>query len=171
MANTNSERIAKKLETGANLAIILVAVAVLAVFAKNHFTGSKQLHHNITAGARVDVNNVNWHENERNLVLVVSTTCHFCTESAGFYQKLVQQCERQHVRSIAVLPQPVADGEAYLKKQGISVNEIRQADLSTLQVNGTPTLLLVDGKGVVKNVWIGKLPDDKEKEVLAKITS
>lgn len=104
------------------------------------------------------------------MVLAISTTCHFCNESAPFYDELVSQCKQQHVRTIAVLPQPTVEAESYLKDKGIAVDEVRQAILSGLRINGTPTLLLVDGGGIVRSVWIGKLESSGEKEVLAKLS-
>jgi len=48
----------------------------------------------------------------------------------------------------------------------VQVDEIKHADFQSLQVGGTPTLLLVDSKGIVQKVWLGKLSEAKEKEVL-----
>ena len=39
-------------------------------------------------------------------------------------------------------------------------------DFSAIKIPGTPTLLLVDNNGKVLNVWVGKLDDRHEKEVL-----
>jgi hypothetical protein len=62
----------------------------------------------------------------------------------------------------------VAAGEEYTKKLGLQFDEVRQASLSGLEINGTPTLLIIDNGGLVRNVWVGKLPTQTEKEVLAK---
>src|SRR5262249_42227358 len=101
-----------------------------------------------------------------NLVFAVSTTCHYCTESAGFYRKLVEKCKQQHVHTVAVLPQSQTEAQAYLGGEGVNVDEIRQAPLSDLDIGGTPTLVLVDQAGVVKHVWQGKLPSTKEDDVV-----
>jgi thioredoxin-related protein len=67
---------------------------------------------------------------------------------------------------IAVLPQPVEDGRNYLNKLGVSVDEVRQLPLDKIGVQGTPTIILVDDSGVVRNSWIGFLPPDAELSVL-----
>ncbi len=67
---------------------------------------------------------------------------------------------------IAVLPQPIAAGTEYLKQHEVSVDEVTQSQLDTLNVNGTPTLLLIDKSGVVKNSWFGKLSPDQQSDVL-----
>jgi hypothetical protein len=46
---------------------------------------------------------------------------------------------------------------------------VRQAPLSAVGVSGTPTLLLIDGGGAIKESWVGKLPPDKETEVLSRL--
>jgi hypothetical protein len=118
---------------------------------------------------KFDLADAGWQAHEKNIILALSTTCHFCTESAGFYRELVQSCKQQHVRTIAVLPQSTKDAELYLKNEGVVVDEIRQVTLPEVEINSTPTLLFVDSHGVVKNAWFGKLPKDKEKEVFTKL--
>lgn len=46
------------------------------------------------------------------------------------------------------------------------IPEVRQAGLDALGVRGTPTLLLINDKGVVIKSWVGRLPIDKEGEVI-----
>jgi hypothetical protein len=46
---------------------------------------------------------------------------------------------------------------------------IRQAPPSSLGVQGTPTLLLVNKEGVITSSWRGKLPSEKELEVMARL--
>jgi hypothetical protein len=162
---------ARKIEIAANIAIVVVACVAVLVLVRNYRANSLRQPATISAGARFALKNANWMASPKNMVLAVSTTCHFCTESAPFYRQLVEECRRDHVRTIAVLPQPVNEAEAYLKGEGVAVDEIRQSPLGDLEVPGTPTLLLVDDRGVVDNVWIGKLPSDKEKEVLKKVGS
>jgi thioredoxin-related protein len=54
-----------------------------------------------------------------------------------------------------------------LEGAGVHVDDVKQAQLSTIGVTGTPTLLLVDSTGKVANVWQGKLQPDQEAGVLA----
>ena len=59
------------------------------------------------------------------------------------------------------------EGRKYLEGQGVQVDDVKQATLNSIGVIGTPTLLLVDGKGTVAQVWEGKLKPDQEGGVLA----
>lgn len=111
-----------------------------------------------------------WSKSNKNLVLALSITCRYCTESAPFYQKIAQQkAERGNLRLIAVMPQGVDEARKYLNEHKISVDEIKRANPSELFVRGTPTLILTDQTGAVVEYWIGKLPPEKEAEVLRRI--
>ena len=68
---------------------------------------------------------------------------------------------------VAVLPQAVDDSRKYLEGEGVHVDDIKQTQLSTIGVTGTPTLLLVDGSGKVADAWQGKLQPEQEAAVLA----
>jgi len=71
------------------------------------------------------------------------------------------------LKTVAVLPQPLAEARQYLDGAGVHVDELRQIPLNTLGVRGTPTMLLVNDAGVVVDVWVGKLPTEQENQVLA----
>jgi hypothetical protein len=156
---------AKWLEIAANISIVLVAVAIIIVFTRNYFPTSKASPRTIVAGAKLTGQPVNWQDSPKNVVLVLSTTCHFCKESSGFYRKLVDDC-RSHARTVAFFPQTPQEAQAYLKAEDVQVDEVKHANFQSLQIGGTPTLLLVDSNGIVQKVWLGKLPEAREKEVL-----
>jgi hypothetical protein len=168
MADAANSTIARKLEVAANVCIVIVALVAVGLVARNYWLKRSEPKP-VAAGEHFALKNVNWQESGNTVVFGISTTCHFCTESAPFYRELVQKCAAQRVRTIAVLPQPVDVSKAYLANEGVVVNEIRQEALPDLKIRGTPTLVLIDSKGIVKGVWIGKLSPDAEKELLAKV--
>jgi len=164
----------KKIELLANVSIIVVAVLLGFVLIKRFiFTPTPtEPGENIKVGTRISLPDINWSERERNLVLVLQTGCHFCTESGPFYQHLSRETTAvANLRLIAALPQDVGEASQYLSNLGVTVNEIRQAPPSSLGVRGTPTLLLVDNTGTITDVWIGKLSPDREAEVLRRLKS
>jgi thioredoxin-related protein len=165
-AEPKSRGLAKKLELAANIGIVITAIFVGILFFRSYGRSRPDTERVIALGTKFALKNVDWQANDKNLVFAVSTTCHYCTDSADFYRKLVEACKQRHVHTIAVLPQAPAEAQAYLGGEGVSVDEIKQSDLPTLEVNGTPTLLLVDHAGVVKRVWVGKLPSTKEEDVV-----
>jgi thiol-disulfide isomerase/thioredoxin len=122
-------------------------------------------------GKAVPIQGIDWQKNKKTLVLYVSTKCHFCTESAPFYECLVKEHSSKNVNFMAVLPQSVDEGKDYLKGLGANIENVYNAQLSSIGVTATPTILLVDENGVVSDMWRGKLSDDKEKEVINKLSS
>ncbi|HVS83962.1 MAG TPA: hypothetical protein VHE60_19685 [Pyrinomonadaceae bacterium] len=168
--------LSKKIELIANVAIIVVACLLATVLVKNYFFTKPSQQANKSESQRVQSEsqpvdsptvsslNIDWRQSKQTLLLAVSSTCHFCSESAPFYKKLAQN--KGDTRLVAVLPQPVEEGRKYLATLGVSVDEVRQSSLDQIGVHGTPSLLLVDASGVVKNFWVGRLPPDQEATVL-----
>jgi hypothetical protein len=159
---------------GANVAIIIVAALLGLVVIKNYLittpepkTDSVAVDAEPRNQTKISIPDVDWLKNGQTLVLALSTTCHFCTESGPFYQRLVKASGSTHL--VAVLPQSVDEGKRYFEKLGVSVDEIKQASLSSIDVRGTPTLLLVNSDGIVVNTWVGKLQVAGEAEVLSKM--
>ena len=169
---------AKKLEIVANIAIIVLAIMLGGVIVKRYFFTSappeptaSQLsaasESAIKPGTNIQLANYNWSESDKTLVMVLSTGCHFCTESGPFYKRLMEaRADKKKVRVVAVFPQTPEEGREYLEKLGVVADEIRTATPMSLGVRGTPTLILTDSKGAAVNTWIGKLPTTKEDEVL-----
>ncbi len=171
MEQSTHKGIAKKIEVAANIGIVVVALLAAGFFVKSHFARPPEPRQTIPIGSKLEIKGVDWGAKRATLVLALSTNCRYCTESAPFYRELTKNAKDKQVRTIAIFPQPVQDASAYLKNEDMQVDEIRQTPLSAIQITGTPTLLLIDSKGTVQGVWIGKLPAEKEKDVLAKLTS
>lgn len=166
------KNLSKKIEVLANVCIIIAALAFTVMLAKRLIKPTLPLaptpaEMNIPAGTRADFLNVDWSKSNRTLLLVLQEGCHFCSESAPFYQRLAREtAQASGVHLVAVLPQDTAEGAKYLKSLSVPIQDVRQAQLDSLKVMGTPTLILIDDKGVVTNSWVGKLSSDKEAEVL-----
>src|SRR5262249_47922994 len=123
-----------------------------------------------SVGTKISIPGVELNQNGKTLLLVISTKCRFCKESAGFYQKIVQEAQSiKDLRVIALLPQSVAESEKYLKEMSIAIKEVRQSGAATVGASAFPTLILMDSSGTVKNAWLGKLPVEKEAQVLEQL--
>lgn len=106
----------------------------------------------------------------RTLLLVLSMNCPQCTRSAPFYGRLTREHVREGCnRSVAVLPQEAGEGRRYLSEHGVVVDEVVQASPLSVGAPGTPTLMLLDGAGVVTGAWVGELSPEEESEVLARL--
>ena len=78
---------------------------------------------------------------------------------------------REHgdTQLVALVPQAAEEGQTYLRRLGVDVDDVRQVSLGSMGLSGTPTLILVDGDGVVSDVWVGALTTDKESEVISQL--
>lgn len=122
-------------------------------------------------GKALPLENIDWKANQKTLVIYLSTTCKYCKESIPFYQRLVKENADKSVKLIAVFSQPEKEAKEYLKANSIGITDVQNASLASVGVRGTPSILLVNGEGVVSEYWRGRLQADKESEVLAKLTS
>jgi len=176
----------KKLEVLANVAVVITSLVLCSVLVKKYFfSAAKQeasvevaqakspdsnasRRPSIQTGTKISLPGIDWSKSTRTVVLALSTTCHFCSESAPFYQKLQQQ-KQNGVSLVAVFPQPVEDSRNYLNRLGVSVTDVVQNSLASVGVSGTPTLLLIDSQGSVTDSWVGKLSDTEAAKVIAQI--
>jgi hypothetical protein len=177
----------KKIEVLANIAVIVTSIVVCAVLVRRYIfpvptpetatakaapvstnEGSPRKR-SIEPGTKISIGGLDWSKSSRTLVLALSTTCHFCAESSPFYQRLQQQ-KRSDVHLVALLPQPLGDSQAYLKKLGVIVDEVLQSPLSAVGASGTPTLILVDNQGAVIDSWVGKLSETSAEHVMSLVT-
>ncbi|HEU5415414.1 MAG TPA: hypothetical protein VFW31_16725 [Candidatus Angelobacter sp.] len=160
--------ITKKIEIATNIAIIMTALVIAASFVRNYEKKNDEPKA-IAAGETLRLKDLQWQSENKTLVLALSTNCHFCNESAEFYKRLVIECKRRKIQTVAIFPQPVIESTAHLQSLGIAVDQVRQVFLPQIRITGTPTLLLVDHFGTVDHVWIGKLTSKRENEVFVQL--
>jgi rhodanese-related sulfurtransferase len=154
----------RKINWVVNVALVVAAVAFVVVLTRSFFSGrGTKAAESISIGARLNLKDVAWDKNGQTLVMALSSECHYCTESAPFYQRLVSGLfAGDNTRVVAVLPQPVSAGQRYLRTLGISADQVLQANLSQIGLPQTPTLAIVNDAGVVTETWVGKLSVGKQ---------
>ena len=161
----------RKLETLINIAIVLVAVALCAVLARQYLlTDSASGTRGPEVGSRVELAGLDLSREETALLLVLQKGCHFCTDSGPFYQRLVREAAARggRVKLYAVLPNNADEARRYLADLGVPIERVVQSRLGSLNVSGTPTLIMLN-RGTVSDVWVGALPPEREAEVLSKL--
>ena len=83
-----------------------------------------------------------------------------------FYKELTAK-SRGRLNVVAVLPQPQAEAKKFLQDAGVEANQVVTATPDAVGVRGTPTVLLVDGNGKVKQAWAGRLDQEGQENLLA----
>ncbi|HEU4508730.1 MAG TPA: hypothetical protein VFR78_10865 [Pyrinomonadaceae bacterium] len=166
-------RLKKASEVLVNVSIVGVAILLGIVLVKNYLLPDKSQDLTdalrISRGTRLSIPNVDWSKANQTVLLVLSDNCRYCTDSAPFYKRLVEQAGERGSRVIAALPEDLNTSKAYLNRLGVSVADVLQADPSSLGTRATPTVLLLDHSGIVKDVWVGQLSPEKEHELLGKL--
>ena len=162
-----------RIETLANIMTIVVSGILSLVLVKQFLLPPRARRFaspQVAVGAELknSLPGVDWGKNGRTLVLAISTQCHFCTDSAPFFKRIDKERPKD-LKLVAVLPQPVEESRKYLDGVGVLVDEVRQATPESIGVVGTPTLLLVDARGKVSDVWRGKLQPGDEEKVIARL--
>ena len=167
-------KVHQRVELLANVLTIVVALALGGVLIQRYFSPvsvvKEQGRIHPTVGAKITaLNDVNWAGQSKTLILALQTGCHFCNESAPFYKKIIESVQSKSVKLVAVFPSSIEESRIHLIDLGLSKMEVRESPLKSLQVSGTPTLILTNDKGEITDYWVGKLTADKETEVIDKL--
>lgn len=166
-----TRRVAERIQVVANVCVI--AAALLLVFSISlsflrQYSSMRIRHSSIPKGTRLTLPDFNWSLSPQTLLLVLSTECKYCTASAPFYGRLVNQTAlTRNTRLLAIFPQAANESREYIAKLDVKIDSLRQAVPASLGVKGTPTLILVDTNGVVIQSWDGMVPPEVENEILA----
>lgn len=122
-----------------------------------------------------DLSPVNYASSDRTLLLFVRSTCGYCTASMPFYVRLREAARRggQRVRLVAVSADTPAVLDGYLEAHGLEVDldvPVSEERMDGFRIRGTPTLVLADKRGVIRQTWVGAIPAEREDAVIAAIT-
>lgn len=110
-------------------------------------------------------------EQARTVLVMVRSTCSYCTESMPFYKRLMERRRASAgTRVVAVSAEPETVTTAYLASHGVSVDQVVSLRDNLLRVPGTPTVIVVRADGQVTSSHVGKLNAAGEEDVLAQIT-
>jgi len=165
------QNIIKSINILANITIIIVGAIVMVLLVKRQFFGeSKFTSNKVQIGTRFPLDGVKWDQSDQTLFLALTEKCHFCTESAPFYRQLAEaRYSQNRIKVIVITPDEINEGKRYINSLGISVDEVKQVAYKPLGITDTPSVILVNGSGIVTGVWIGKLPPVREMEVLNRL--
>ncbi len=107
----------------------------------------------------------------RNVILAISTHCHFCDESMPFYHNLsVARTDTKYpFKLIVIAPEGDATIRQHLTENNVQVDGIKSESLDHIKVTGTPTLFISDKQGTVKSVFIGKLTSANQRTVFERL--
>ncbi len=167
MEPSSRKIVTSALDYALTVATILAAAAVLWTLGEKFVRGNAP--EIVGPGAPIELPGVNWDKTATSLVLVLQADCPYCTASVPFYRDLIAANASGATQFIAVFPHAVSVGREVLKSHGLDIQTVSQANLRSLGISGTPTLLLVNQQGVVKRTWIGQLSAVREDDVFSEL--
>jgi hypothetical protein len=108
----------------------------------------------------------------RTVLVAIRNGCRYCAASMPFYRKLERSVAARkdgRVKMIFLAPGDQAKNSEYLEANALSPDRLMslsREQAKNLKITGTPTVIVADEKGVVKDVWIGQLNDASEAQVM-----
>jgi len=118
-------------------------------------------------GARLAIDGVKLDSAPWSVVLVTSPACVFCQASKGFHRTLAEVAAKRQIPFYVALPSGT-DSTFIGFPRGSKPVDIEWRQLR-IRLQGTPTVLLVDGSGTIGGIWAGRLREDRAAELLDKI--
>ena len=162
-----------KLEAIANVTVIVVALAVGVVALRGKIAGP-HAPRSVAVGDRLgQVSGIDWSGRRRTLVLVLNSGCHFCQDSAPFYQRLTQAQRpgSDDMEIVALFPNDAEAVRQLMKDEGLAFRSVSAVPVEKLGITGFPTLLLVGRDGRVERTWLGLLTPREELDVLSAVSA
>lgn len=153
------------LDTITNIVTIIVAVAFIALVIQRYVVPSAPTSKEPQVGRSVTLSDFEPSAHNKNVLLVLMKGCRFCEASMGFYKTLLEQNRGTGVKFVVVFPRDSKDIDAYLRTYGITDIDVKYSELSEIDVDATPTIIVTDENGLITKAWVGKLSSEKEKEV------
>ena len=166
----------RKLVIVTQTAVLATALIVSAVLGKAWFTFHHRPPSDNATGAFLRTgmtlsapNQYMWPGDKNTLILAVKYGCTHCDKDMDFYRELAERSPAVASRTaiVSMFPDDEFVAKHDLDTHGVTGQPIiANVDLAKLHVEGTPTLILVNGKGIVLLSWIGELMREQEQDVL-----
>jgi hypothetical protein len=113
----------------------------------------------------LSIKSVDFARHPLSLILVTSPTCPYCLASKDFHRTVESESNSNDVPFYVAVPSK-KNASGYLHELGFDSNRVKEWGDLNLAVSGTPTLIAVNENAIVKRVWVGQIPPDREPNLL-----
>lgn len=151
--------------------VCIAALTIGAVFVRK-FEWTSGSPREIVRGTRLPtLTGYKWQSHPRTLVLALRVGCPYCESSMGFYARLLnlERSRALGVHVLAAFPDAEAAITETVSERIPGLATVGNVSLEKFGVAGTPTLILVDNRGEVRDVWTGQLSRLQEEDVIKTI--
>jgi hypothetical protein len=105
----------------------------------------------------------------KTVILATDSACRWCTESMGFFRRLVEVAQLAGAQVIGVTNEDTSLNSSYLHQHGVLPERVVSAPANGLRIVATPSIVLVGQAGVVIEAWTGRLDREGEARVFRTI--
>ena len=164
-----------KIELILNIVTVVAILVVAGVTVKRYLTprhGHDHVDRRAPAlvGTRMTIPDAGRGPGGKTLVLFLQKDCSACRIAAPLYRQLLAEASKRDVKSVAIFPDSLEEGNRYLRSHDLRADHVQSADLSSYRISSIPTALVLDGEGVVKGAWTGAAPGHED-ETRAKVVA
>lgn len=170
-------KIKNLLEVTTNIAVLVVTLVLVTMFVRSYFATTSTKRVNVAGKLTSDtaigeIKDLDFVDAPRTLMMVLSTGCKYCIQSAPFYKTLSAMRGRLtgRTRIVAVFPQNEQDVKSFLQEHQLEIEFRPNVDFEKLGISSTPTLILLDSRKNILDSWVGSLSKGEQEEV-AKVIS
>jgi hypothetical protein len=157
-----------KLETATHLFLIAVCCLAGGLLIEQRFFANDVPAPSAVVGREVKLPGADWQAARVSVLLQISSTCHYCNDSMPFYRKLMaaRQSSAARVPVIVASADAVTVMQQHLAEQQVGVDKVLHSRLDGIGAV-TPTVYIVDSKGLIKRVFVGELDSSRQEELLS----
>jgi hypothetical protein len=113
-----------KLESLSNIAVIVAAVALCVVLVRNQWPSEQPGSPQALEGSTIDLASLTSAPAKKNLVMVVSQTCHFCEQEMPFYRSLGELKLDGKASLIVVFPPQEKEPAKFLAARSVRADHV-----------------------------------------------
>jgi hypothetical protein len=171
-------KIKPHLETASTIAVMIAALVVSGVFLLSYLKPKTKPMPTLKAGFEKGqrlppIPGISYGDAPKTLVIALNTNCRFCSESVPFYNRLAeaQRSNKTPVRILTVFPNSEHEVQQYTQEHQFALTSKSAVSLQSLNIDATPTMILLDRNGTIVDFWVGKLSESAEEQVVKLFTS
>jgi hypothetical protein len=126
-----------------------------------------------TKGERIEGLQIDTSDAPRTAIVFLHSSCRYCAASMGFYKTLVtsEAHRRGKFQFVVAGMEDEATLTKFVNDFQLTPDKIVSVPRIDPRVRATPTLLVVDRRGVVQQSWVGQQPQNGERDIVNEVSS
>jgi hypothetical protein len=104
------------------------------------------------------------------LVIASSASCPYSRRNIEFHRSLLMGAASAGLRTIMIVPDKQSADFAH-RELSVPVQNVITTDLRSMNISGTPTVIVLDSEHRVLHMWSGELPPRLQHQVLSQVVS